>query len=447
MSHRAAHRLDKIPKFTVWQEFTPLAVKHKAVNLGQGFPSFNPEPFVLQHASAAIHDVNPLAHQYARGLGHLELVSCLQRKYAVQLGRSSPIAAVAPTATADGSGSGLQNDEVLILNGTTQALSCACQAFISDGDEVVMFEPFFDLYINDIEMCGGKPIIGTLQPPTATMTTTTSGTTTTTRASEWRVDFDALERRMTPRTKMILLNTPQNVPGKVWSLDELQCIADIARRRDLLVIADEVYDHLLFDGAEHVSIASLPGMWERTITVASAGKTLTVTGWKVGWAIAPKELILPMSQVFANQAFSVATPLQVAVARSLTEASTNGYFDRLLATYNRRREKLCTMLSNVGLPPVIPQGAFFALADISNIRPEAYVTEKATAEGVARDWQFCRWLTTEIGVTAIPVTAFCTESSRPMFDRYVRFAFCKTDEAIEEAGRILAEKLPPHRRH
>lgn len=406
MEEFAARRLAAVPKRTVWHEMTPLALEHKAINLGQGFPSYAPPDFVMKNlASVSLQENSPLNHQYARAFGNLELVNPLREIYGKQLGRDE-----------------IKLMEVLITNGVTQGLNLACQAFIGPGDELVTFEPFFDLYVNDVEMAGGKVQLVPME-------------TNTEFANKWTFSEAALRAKINMNTKAILVNTPQNVPGKVWNMEELQLIARIAVEHDLLVFADEVYTTLVYDGAQHVSIGSFPGMFERTITMCSAGKTFSCTGWKIGWIVAPEPFIVALNQVQAHQSFSIATPLQIAVGRSLIEAKTNGYYEQLNAMYTAKRKLLCDILTTAGLQPVMPAGGFFALADISLVDEKHYVDPNE--KEVARDWQFCRWLTKVIGVNAIPSTAFCTNESRPIFDKFVRFAFCKKDEDIQEAGKRL----------
>jgi aspartate/methionine/tyrosine aminotransferase len=349
---------------------------------------------------------SPLFHQYARSLGHLELVNPLKDMYSKRLGRELTV------------------NEILVTNGVTQGLYIACQAFLDVDDEMITFEPFFDLHTNDAFLASANVRLVPLHADSN-------------RADNWRYSEDDVRAAVTPKSKAILINTPQNVPGKVWSREELESIAKVAIEHDLLVLADEVYGELVYDGLEHVSIASLPGMYERTITFSSAGKTFSCTGWKVGWAVAPPALIASMQQVQSMQTFSIATPLQIAVGRSLRACESNGYLEELKRTFMRRRQLLCDTLRNVGLPPVVPSGGYFALADISRVDPRHFYNPDDT---VAKDWQFCRWLTKVIGVNAIPVSAFCSEDHKHRYENYVRFAYCKAEADITEAGRRM-EKL------
>eukprot|EP00760_Papus_ankaliazontas_P036582 PhM_4_TR8347/c1_g1_i5/m.17811/K00816/CCBL; kynurenine---oxoglutarate transaminase / cysteine-S-conjugate beta-lyase / glutamine---phenylpyruvate transaminase len=378
MRQWSSERMRSIAKTTVWAEFTGLAMEHKAVNLGQGFPSWAPPPFVQKEYETVGSEAAtlPLQHQYCRSLGHPELVTALAAKYSKSLNR--PVDAM---------------KEVLITNGSTQGLYCAFQTFVGDGDEVIIFEPFFDLYMPDIHMAGGKTVLIPLRP-----TKGAGGT-----SQDWKYDPAELERAFNSRTKLVVINTPQNVPGKVWSRAELEHVAALVKKHDCFVVMDEVYEYMVYGGAEHVQMATLDGMWDRTITVGSAGKTFSCTGWKIGWCVGPSEAIVPLHQTHAHQAFSVATPLQIAVGRTLKSASLDDgkYFDELRRGYERRRDVLVNVLSEVGLRPTVPHGAYFVVADVSCVPKGLYMNDAATSEGVAMDWQFCRWLTKEYGVTAI----------------------------------------------
>ena len=425
VSDFAAKRLQSIPKMTVWSEFTPLCAKYKAVNLGQGFPNFDVPQEIMKHANAAINDPDPLSQQYSRMLGHPKLVDQIAKRYTKTLGRNID---------------GLS--EVCVCNGTTQALNLCTSAFVNPDEQVLVIEPFFDLYDNDIMIAHGKSKFVPLRP---------AGNT----ANEWTLDFDALDKTISSsdkKIKALMLNTPQNVPGKVWTRQELEKLSEIVIKHDMMVFADEVYDKFVFDGHEHISIASLPGMWDRTVTMCSAGKMFTVTGWKIGWVVAPKHLITPLAQVFAHQSFSVATPLCAAVAGALEEASQpeSQFFEKVVAGYKHRRDLLIGILEDCGLKAVVPQGSYFVMADISKI-PSGVFEEVGSVpdiEGaptdVQKDWKFARWLVKEVGVGCVPCTAFASKESAPFFSNFVRFAFCKKEEDIVEAGKRLRDKLKPH---
>lgn len=404
---KPADRLSGLPSISIWEEMTPLAIQHKAVNLGQGFPSLTPPQFLLDELQKVIADsaANPLYHQYCPVRGHPELVTQLRKLYSRVLARD-----IAP-------------NEVVVTDGVTQALNATINGFVNRGDEVIVFEPFYDAYFQDIHTSGAVVKRVQLKPSTVS-------------ADDWSLSEEALRAAVSPKSKLILLNTPQNVPGKVWGLDELQIIAKIANEFDILVAADEVYMHLIYD-KPHISIATLPGMWERTLTMCSAGKTFSCTGWKVGWVIGSPKLTATVTQMVSYQTFCCSTPFQIALGRAMAVAETNGYYESLVKDYRRRIAFLTDVLKKSGLPPIAPSGGFFVMVDITTVDPKHYYD--SSDKVYAKDWQFCRWLTKTIGVAAIPSTAFCGDDSKPVYENYVRFACCKPDAELEAAAARLAK--------
>ncbi|EAN78575.1 glutamine aminotransferase (GlnAT) [Trypanosoma equiperdum] len=426
-SIRLADRLADVPPYSVWTEMTPLANKHGAVNLGQGFPNFPPPDFLLKEAHRVFDEsvVTPTNQQYARTQGNLELVSELKRIYAKHLGWPD-----------------IGDENIVITNGTTQGLNMVFQAIVNPGDEVITFEPFYDAYQCDIQLAGGVVRFVQMIPGSTGL------------ADSWTFSEEQLRSLINPRTKAILVNTPQNVPGKAWTREEMNIVASLALEHNLIVVSDEVYMHLVYatphpiEGQKHshLSIAALPDMRDRCVTLCSSGKTFSATGWKIGWAVGPTKLIQALSLLELYQTFNVATPLQIATARGLRIAEEVGYYENLLSQYEKRRKLLCDMLAKNNLPPTIPSGGFFVLADISLVDPKHYLDPNERSVG--RDWQFCRWLTRTLKVCAIPVTAFCQKENRPVYDKFVRFAYCKKEEDIIEAGirleRLSEYLLPAH---
>ncbi|KAG8343616.1 kynurenine aminotransferase [Trypanosoma vivax] len=405
---------------------TPLANKHKAVNLGQGFPNTSPPDFALECLKEVMSECHavPTNQQYARTQGDMELVTEVKKMYATLLNWPD-----------------IADENVLVTNGTTQGLNLAFQALLNPGDEVIVFEPYYDAYVCDVQLAGGVVRYVTLIPGD------------TGSADSWVFTEEQLRSAITSRTKVILINTPQNVPGKTWLRHELELVARVAVEHNLFIVSDEVYMALVFptphpavtEKHTHICIASLPGMRERCLTLCSAGKTFSCTGWKIGWAVGPSWIIQNLSRLSLYQTFSVATPLQIAVARTLRAAEGKNFYNKFVEEYEHRRQLLCDILAENSLPPVIPSGTFFVLADISRVDPRHYYDPNDKDTG--RDWQFCRWLTKVIGVCAIPVTPFCCIESRPTYDRFVRFAFCKTVADIKEASvrlrRLKDYLLPP----
>ncbi len=370
---------------TVFATYTRLAEKHEAVNLGQGFPDFAPPEFALE----ALRKAASGYQQYAPLPGLPTLLEGIAEKMSVSLGCevSAP-------------------ENVQITVGATEALFAAMQAFINPGDEVVVLEPFYDAYPADVLMAGGVPKFVPLEP----------------HGDDWVLDFGALAAAFTDKTKAIILNTPHNPTGKVFSTEELDRIVALAERYDALIVSDEVYEHIAF--TEHVSVASRPGAWERTLTVSSIGKTFSVTGWKVGWAVGPEALITPLRRAHQWIPFVVATPLQVASAQILEQAETNGYYAELREMFRRKRDLLLAQLAETPFRALEPQGGYFVVADSS-------------ALGFKYDVDLCNALPERTGVVAIPPSAFYSDAHKHLARHLVRFAFCKSDEAILEAGRRL----------
>ena len=372
---------------TVFSEFSALAVRSGAVNLGQGFPDFDGSEVVREAAVAALRRGE---NQYAPGLGAVALRQAISEHARRFLG-----------LTVD------PDTEVVVTCGATEAIFDAVQGLVDPGDEVVAFEPVYDSYAASVAMAGGVVRPVTLRPPDA-------------RHSRWWFDEGALEAAFGPRTRVVLLNTPHNPTGKVFTAGELRQIAALAQRWNAVAVVDEVYGHLTYDGAEHHSLAGLPGMTERTLTISSAAKTFGFTGWKVGWAMGPRALRDAVLGAHQYVTFAVPTPLQLAVAAALR--LPDAYFRQLQADYARRRGKLLEALDASELVPWSPEGAYFACVDVAG-------------RGFADDDAFCRDLTTRVGVAAIPLSAFYLDRSRAPC--VARFAFCKADATLDEAARRL----------
>ncbi len=366
---------------TIFTEMTRLAAKHGAVNLAQGFPDFDGPEFVKEAAVAAIRRGHG---QYARMSGIPEIHAALAAKYR----RDYELDYAADT-------------EFTVTSGATEAIFAAIQGTCEPGEEVVLFEPYYDSYRASVAMASAVPRFVTL------------------RAPGWSFDPEELARAFTPRTRAILLNTPHNPTGKVFSREDLELVARLCRERDVLCITDEVYEHILYDG-KHVPMAKLPGMRERTITISSFGKTFSLTGWKIGWAAAPPALTAAVRAAHQFITFATATPLQHAAAAAL--AIGPDYYRDLAASYRRRRDYLVAELSRLGFRVDPPAGTYYVCADFRPL-------------GFDDDVAFCRYLIEEVGVAAIPPSAFY-ENTR-YGKTYARFAFCKREETLREAVRRL----------
>jgi aspartate/methionine/tyrosine aminotransferase len=371
---------------TVFAKFTRLAKEHDAVNLGQGFPDFPPPQFVLDALQHAVTDYQ----QYAPLPGMPQLNEAIANKMSKAL-------EVSLEST--------QNIQITV--GATEALFAVMQALLNPGDEVILFEPFYDAYPADVVMAGGIPKYVPLQPQ---------------GDGSWQFDLAELKRVCSSRTKAILVNTPSNPSGKVFSKQELLDIIKIAHEHDAFIISDEVYEHITF--TPHISPASLPGGFERTLTISSIGKTFSVTGWKIGWVVAPKELIHAVRMAHQWIPFAVATPLQVASAKALVQAEKNDYYEELQIMYQSKRDLLLTALNDTPFRPLEPQGSYFIMANSS-------------ALGYKNDIELCEDLPKRIGVGAIPPSAFYSNEHKHFAKHLVRFTFCKTDESLHEAKQRL----------
>jgi N-succinyldiaminopimelate aminotransferase len=374
---------------TIFAEMSALAVATGSVNLGQGFPDTDGPREIAEAAAAAILDGR--GNQYPPGPGIPELRQAVaehqRRFYGLDFDPDS---------------------EVLATAGATEAVAAALLALVEPGDEVVAFEPYYDSYAACVALAGGVRVPVTLRAPT------------------FRPDLDALRAAVTPRTRLILLNSPHNPTGSVFTRDELAAIAGLACERDLLVVADEVYEHMVYAG-EHVPIGSLPGMRERTVSISSAGKTFSFTGWKIGWVTASAELVAAVRAVKQFLTFVNGGPFQYAIAEALT--MPDEYFAGISADLRGKRDLLCAGLSAAGFLVYPPDGTYFVTTDIGRL---------GDADGV----EFCRNLPRQAGVVAIPNAVFYDDPDAGRTQ--VRFAFCKRPEVLQDAlARI--EKWALHR--
>ena len=382
---------DKVEHFTesVIREMTRQAMFHGAVNLAQGFPDFPAPAEIKQAAQQAIaEDVN----QYAITWGAKNLRNAIARQMQVW--------------------QGIQVDpekEVTVCCGATEAMISTLLAVCNTGDEVVVFEPFYENYGPDSVLSGAKPKFVKLHPPSS-------------ENDEWNFDEKELRRAFDRHTKAIILNTPNNPTGKVFTRAELEFIRGLCLEFDVLAITDEIYEHILYDGAQHISIASLDGMRERTVTINGMSKTYSVTGWRVGWAVAPERITNAIRKVHDFLTVGAPAPLQEAGATAL--GLPGEYYAKLAEGYRVRRDHLIPALTAAGFKCFHPRGAYYVMTDIS-------------AFGFKDDMEFTRYLVREIGVAAVPGSSFYHQPADGA--KQVRFAFCKRAETLDDAARRLAK--------
>ncbi|KAK9248558.1 pyridoxal phosphate-dependent transferase [Lipomyces tetrasporus] len=379
------------------------------LNLGQGFFSYNPPDFAIKAAQDALNDVS--CNQYSHTKGRPSLRKALAAAYEPSFGRKIN-----------------WETEVVVTSGANEGMFSAFTAFLSDGDEVIVFEPFFDQYISNIQLPGGKVVYVPLVPPSDNDIRTVS-------SSEWKIDFEDLRSKVSPRTKMIVVNSPHNPVGKVFSREELEKIGQIAVENNIIVLSDEVYDRLYYTPFTRMATLS-PELQQLTLTVGSAGKTFSATGWRVGWLIGDAELIKYVSAAHTRICFAVNSPLQEATAVALQEAAKpeNTFFVDHVESYKRKFRNFNRIWDELSLPYTDPEGGYFVLVNFSKVKiPEDYQFPEDVTVGRAKDFQMAYWLIKEIGVVTIPPTEFYLPEHAHLAEKYLRFAVCKTDDYLEQA--------------
>jgi N-succinyldiaminopimelate aminotransferase len=370
---------------TIFAEINALAARYNAVNLGQGRPDVDGPASIIEAAVAAL--TSGRGNQYPSGLGVIELREGIARHVRHFYGLEVDV-----------------EHGIVVTNGAAEGVYAAIQGIVNEGDEVILIEPFFDTYLPAVINAGGVPVYVPMRPPA------------------WTFNPDELRAAFTGRTAAIVINSPHNPTGRVLTLEELQLIADLCEAHDVVVISDEVYEHLTYDEHRHVPITSLPGMFDRTLTVSSGAKTFSFTGWKVGWVYGPPDLITGVWRIHQNIVYAVNGPAQYGIAHALS--FEDDYYQALRASYDKRRLQLLEALNASGLKASKPEGAFYIMADFSEVFD-------------GDDRAFAEFLIREIGVAVIPPSSFFSDANRHIGSRSVRFSYCKEEKVIETAAERL----------
>ncbi len=371
------------------REMTRLAMEHEAINLSQGFPDFDPPDAIV---TAAVDAIRGEANQYTVTWGYPPLRHALAAQYTAQLGWP-----VDPDV------------HVCVVCGVTEGITTSLLALLNPGDELIILEPGHETFRPSALLAGAAAVPVVLDAP------------------DYRIDADRLEAAVTPRTRALLLNTPHNPTGRVFDAQEMQTVAAFADRHDLILITDEIYDRILYDGRQHISPGSLDGLIERTVTIGGLGKSFAVTGWRLGYVIAREPLAAAIRAVHDYSTICAPTPLQAAAAAALNQPTD--YWLQMREEYDERREVMLAMLRQAGFRAVRPEGSYYTMADYTAI-------DAPQAQWDAH--RFARWLTTDVGVASVAGINFYTRDREKYGEGIVRFAFAKRIETLHEAGRRLA---------
>ena len=374
---------------TIFTEINTLAQQHNALNLGQGKPDFDTPPNIVEQLVRALYAGK--YNQYAPGPGSVNLRTAVaqhtERFYGLSI---NPM------------------QEVIITAGATEGILAAILGLVDAGDEVIIIEPFYDSYLPGIIMANATPVFVSLHAP------------------DWTFDEQELRAAFTNKTRALILNTPHNPTGRVFTHEELTLIANLCLEHDVTVISDEVYEHLLFDDAQHIPIATLPGMFDHCVTVSSAGKLFSATGWKVGWVYGDAELIEGIDRAHQFITFAVHHPTQEAIAYALNQSDS--YYLDFRTMYQRKRDILQNALHRSGLHSITPQGTYFVMTDYTQVFNGTPL-------------EFTRHLIQHIGIACIPPESFYSQQHVALANGYVRFAFCKSDEMLQQVDERLTKLI------
>lgn len=390
------------------------------INLGQGFFSYSPPRFAIQEAQKALEI--PLVNQYSPTKGRPSLINALTKLY-------SPYYNVE-----------LKPENVTVTTGANEGILSSLMGILNPGDEVIVFEPFFDQYIPNIELLGGKVVYVPITPPKDVDERVVEG-------KDWTIDYEELARAFTDKTKAIILNTPHNPIGKVFTREELTKIGNLCVKNNVVIISDEVYEHLYFtDSFTRIATIS-PEIGQLTLSVGSAGKTFAATGWRIGWVVSLNpDLLTYVSKAHTRICFSSPSPIQEAVANSINDALQSDYFESMRQDYIRKFDIFTSAFKELGLPYTVPEGTYFILADFSKVNiPENYPWPSEILNK-GKDFRISHWLINELGIVAIPPTEFYIKEHEKSAENMLRFAVCKDDEYLRKAVDRL-KLLKPHIRN
>ncbi|OXU30506.1 hypothetical protein TSAR_011543, partial [Trichomalopsis sarcophagae] len=398
------------------KDMNEVVMKYNPVNLNAGAPNFLPPTFVRSTMWNVSVSDDPAVNQYSNPDGHKKLQTAVARLYSDLINRDLD-----------------PNENVIITVGASEALYVTIQAHTNPGDEWILIEPAFTAYRSLVKMAGGVPKLVQLRPKK------TRGKIS---SSDWMYDRKEMARAFNRKTKGILINTPHNPTGKVFTKEELQFIADLAVKWNTLVVTDEVYEWMIYKPNKHVRIAGLPDMYERTITISSASKTFSVTGWRVGWLYGPSELLSNVRAVHFKLVYSDPTPSQIAVAAAMNNFRKdldrpNSYLSSYLKELQSKRNDVVDMLEEIGMSPIVPEGGFFVMANWTALSWRARLQDE---RGAFLDVRFAKWLAKNVGVLGAPVSPFYNDvNDKNSGESYLRFCFIKKNKTLQEAAKLLLE--------
>ncbi|XP_072387887.1 kynurenine aminotransferase-like isoform X1 [Diabrotica undecimpunctata] len=402
-------------KESVWTEYIQMAIDLKPLNLGQGFPDFPAPQYIMDALAKVSNKSDYMLHQYTRGFGHPRLVKALAKFYSKLICREID-----------------EKNEVITTIGAYEALHAAIMGHTDVGDEVIIIEPFYDCYEPMVKYAGGiaRYIPLRLKQPADGRIPT---------SADFTLDKKELEGLFNEKTKIIIINTPNNPLGKVFTEEELTHIADLCKKWNVLCISDEVYEWIVYKPNKHVRMASLPGMWERTITIGSAGKSFSVTGWKLGWAYCPANLMKNLQIIHQNSVYTGVTPIQEACAIGFEiEMERFGtdkcFFMQLPKEIETKRDYMAKFLCDAGMKPVIPEGGYFMLADWTPLESKIDMNSESDP---GRDYRATKWMIKNIGLQGIPPSAFYGPDHKKLGEPFIRYCFLKKDENLQKAAAIL----------